>query len=356
MEQESKKSFLINVTFVVVTLGLVWLASKFMLGYLLPFVIGGVSAFLVQRPAKAISSRFPLKTGTWAAILVAGIFVAVIAVAVMVFWNVGARVLELVSHLPDQAEGIAKVFDQLNDRLSVMLQSLPPAAYNTISSAVDKSFDTFVSSVTSLFSKLAASFAGNIPSYFFSAVITVVAGCYIAKDFERLCRFIKGMLKPQSIKTLKIIKEILTESILKFVWGYLILSFITFIELIIGYFVLQVKYPVIIAGVTALIDILPVFGSGTVLIPWAAFCFLTGNFTRGIGLLILYIIILVVRYFAEPRVIGGSIGVNPLLTLITMFLGLRLGGFGGMLLFPVICIVIINYYKYQLDEERQLHK
>lgn len=352
MDQEAKKRFLVNMASVTAVVVLVWVASKFLLGYLLPFVIGGVLAFAVQRPARFVSSRLPLRSGTCAAILVAVLYIAVMGVIVLLVWQLIVQAAGLITALPVQLGGIAELMDKLSERISVMAQRLPPAISDAAMSAFDNAFSGLVSSLTAFFSRVAASFAGNLPKYLFSGTVTIVASCYIAKDFEQLVRFAKGLIRPETYRTIGVIKDIITGSILKFAWGYVILSFITFIELTAGFFILRVKYAVVIAAVTAFIDILPVLGSGTVLLPWAVLCFLSGNFSRGAGLCVLYIIIMIVRYFAEPRIIGGSIGINPLLTLAAIFVGLRLGGVGGMIILPVVCIVVIDYYKRQMEAEK----
>lgn len=356
MEQESKKRFLINIAFVTVSVGLVLLASKILFAYLLPFVIGSILAFVVQRPARYMASRSHLKAGTWAAILVVVLYIAVVGIVVTVLWKLGVEAASLVTALPEQMETIAGALNRLGERIISMTKQLPDSVSNTVITALNNAFSDIVSSLTAFFSRAAANFVGNIPAYFFSGIVTVVASCYIAKDFERLTKFFKELIRPKTFNTLGIIKNIIVESVLKMLGGYSLLSLITFVELLLGFLILRVKYAVVIAAVIALIDLLPALGSGTVLLPWAVICFISGDFSRGIGLCVMYVVILVARYFAEPRIIGESIGVNPLLTLFAMFLGLRLGGIGGMVILPIVCIVVIDYYKRQLNEERMSQK
>ena len=126
---------------------------------------------------------------------------------------------------------------------------------------------------------------------------------------------------------------------------------ITFLELTAGLMLLKIKYAPFIALLISVIDILPVLGTGMVVIPWGFAELITGNAARGIGLLVMYAVITLVRNFAEPKIIGDKIGINPLFTLLAMFIGLKTAGIAGVLLFPTALIVTVKYYKNEMNEE-----
>ena len=124
--------------------------------------------------------------------------------------------------------------------------------------------------------------------------------------------------------------------------------FLTLIEVFLGLTVLKVKNAFIIAVVIALVDFLPVLGTGIIMVPWALFCAFSGNPVLAVGLAVLYIIILILRNFLEPKIVSQQTGINPLFTLISMFAGLKLFGGVGLVLFPLILIVTIKYYKEEM--------
>ncbi|NLN41945.1 MAG: AI-2E family transporter [Clostridiales bacterium] len=130
-----------------------------------------------------------------------------------------------------------------------------------------------------------------------------------------------------------------------FIKAQIFLMAITFLELLIGYQILGVEYAFFFALLTAIIDILPVLGTGTVLIPTAIVHFIMGNIPRALGFLCLYFIIFVIRQILEPRVVGQSLGLHPLVTLMSMYIGLRLIGVPGMFLGPIIVILVKAFYK-----------
>jgi len=192
------------------------------------------------------------------------------------------------------------------------------------------------------------------PSVLFSSIVALAATCYIAKDYESLKKFINNMLSAKKAKTLIKLKDIFKSCVLKMLSGYLILMAITFGELALGFLILGIKNGIWLSAVIAVVDILPVFGVGTVLIPWGIINMILGNNFHGVGLIILYLLVTLVRNFAEPKIVGGKIGANPLFTLLCMFLGLKLFGFPGLVILPVTFIVIVKYYKSEMEQDSSL--
>lgn len=348
MEQEAKKSFIINVVFAVLVVALVWFCGIFLLKFLLPFVIGTVLAFVVQKPAESLSAKIHIGKSVCAACLVVLIYLISISVLAIIIWQLTVQSAGFITSLPKQMENITNIFDGMNENINKMFSKLPQSTAETIKNTFQNSIQNIISSLTGTFSKFIASVVGMAPSFIFSTVVTIIASCYIAKDFERLKKFLKGIITPSAAKTVAHIKNIFTSSILKIIAGYLTLSFLTFLELSIGFFILKVRYALVIALIVAIVDLLPVLGSGIVILPWAAYNFVVGNFNLGLGLCILYLVVIIVRYFAEPRIIADKIGLNPLFVLLSMFLGLKLAGFLGFAVLPIALIVTINYYKQQM--------
>ena len=115
---------------------------------------------------------------------------------------------------------------------------------------------------------------------------------------------------------------------------------LTFAEIFIGLSILKVNYALLLAILIAVVDILPLIGTGTILIPWAIFSFITGNAGLGSGLLVLYGIVLIIRQLAEPKIVGSSIGLHPLATLAAVYLGIKFAGFIGIFIGPIVALCI----------------
>jgi sporulation integral membrane protein YtvI len=200
--------------------------------------------------------------------------------------------------------------------------------------------------VTDLFANVATSAATavttSLPMLLVSFIIWVVASIFLTIDYQKVITFIMRQVPERHAETVELTRSLCTNTIFRLLRAYLLLMFITFIELSISFSILGVSYALLIAALVALVDILPVLGTGTILIPWAFIALIMGDFKLFIGLGITYIIITILRNILEPRVVSQQIGLNPLVTLFFMFLGLRAIGIFGMLLFPVIVMVLIQ--------------
>ena len=132
----------------------------------------------------------------------------------------------------------------------------------------------------------------------------------------------------------------------KYVWGYikaqLTLMCISFTVLLVGLSVLKINYAPIIALAIAFIDALPFFGSGAILWPWSVVAFIMGNTLEGIGLIIIYLCVILMRQFMEPKIVSKNIGVHPLITLMSMYVGFRIFSLGGMILGPLVMVILVS--------------
>jgi sporulation integral membrane protein YtvI len=181
-----------------------------------------------------------------------------------------------------------------------------------------------------------------VADFFVVAIIFVVAIYYIAIDFKKINRFILYQFRGGTQKYVILIKNQFFSTIWKYLKAYAIIISITFFELLLAFLVLGVEYPYLVALITALVDILPIIGTGTVLVPWGVFSIITGDIFTGIGLIITYIIITIIRQILEPKIVGSYIGMYPLITLIMMYAGLEAFGILGLFAFPIISIILKN--------------
>ena len=164
----------------------------------------------------------------------------------------------------------------------------------------------------------------------------------VFKDYDYVVEFVHKNTTPKITNLIENIKDIVSNSIFKLGKSYLLLMTITFAELCLGFWIIGIDSPVSVAAIVAIVDIMPVLGTGTVVIPWGIICILLGNIWQGIALLALYLVITVVRNFLEPKIIGDQVGIHPLLTLLAIFIGLKLFGVVGVIACPVTLIVIIG--------------
>lgn len=345
MTVETKRKFLIDTVFIVLVAAILYFVFRFCMIYLLPFVIGLLLAVIVQRPANFISRKTKIGKGVISVILVVVLYLATISVITGIAVFAYNRISLLVSSLPQYLSTLSGVFSNLSTRLSSVLEELPDKAIAALNSMPETIISRVTSAATGFLSTAATTVMKSAPSLLITVIVTVVASCYLAKDYDKVMRFVHLRMSEKVNDILSDTKEIFFNSILKLVKSYLLLMMITFAELSVGLLIIGIKNPVTVASVIAVIDLLPVLGTGAVVIPWGIISLISGKIWVGIGLLLLYLVITIVRNFLEPKIIGDQVGLYPLVTLIAMFVGLRLFGMVGMLAFPVGLIIVVKLQK-----------
>ncbi len=196
--------------------------------------------------------------------------------------------------------------------------------------------------LSALAGHLASGFAAllrRLPGVILFLLVSVIACFYFAVEYERV-RDVLLRLLPQSVSDrLPAWQRRVSQGFKRCLRAYFLLFLLTLAELFLGFVLLRVEYPFLIALLGASLDILPVLGVGTLLVPWAIFALIMGNVRRGVGLLVMYAAITVVRQIAEPHLVGKSLGLHPLLMLIAFYAGLKLFGFVGIFLGPVLAVL-----------------
>lgn len=351
MDLEKKQKFIVGFAFFAIVFCLIWLCSRLLLSYLFPFVIGFIIAYFVQKPAACLADKFNCKKELCAAILSVFIYLFFVMIIFLCLWLLYSNSDYIVKKASDFSAEIQNFTEKINEIINDLVGKFDPELKQTSKKLINDTMKGFGDKIVLVASNIITDVFKAIPNFLISAIVTIVATCYIAKDYTRLKNFLKGIIQDRTYKNAVTIKNILTDRISKFVFGYLLLMLLTFCELLIGFLILEVENFFIKAFLIAIIDLFPVLGTGTVLVPWAGIMFLKGNYTMGIGLIVIYIIISVVRNFAEPKIIGKQIGIHPLFTLVSMFIGLKVAGVFGIILFPIGMIVVLDFYKLQLQND-----
>ena len=222
-----------------------------------------------------------------------------------------------------------ELIDNLGD-VTATLQSLITNLSNTITSLGK----TLV--------KGAFTTAFSFPEILLFTIITVMGTYFMASDRYKIAAVFSRHLPESWLQRITTIKKDMFSAIFGYLRAALIIMSITFIELFIGFSIIRVRYTLLLAFLIAIIDALPVLGTGGVLIPWSIYSFVTGDIRMGISTLVLYLVVLIVRQIIEPKIVGDQIGVYPLVTLVSMYTGLQLIGVAGLILGPITYLLIRN--------------
>ena len=346
MTLEKRKNFIINIFYFGIIAVLIYFAVKFLSSYLTPFLIGIFASFIVQRPANFINKKTKIPKGAITIVLVILTYVIIIALVGVISYLLYIGLSSfLQKELPSYLPTIKSAFNGLSLWFATAFKDLPQEAIASIQALPETLINKVASIGGGFAAELGLSLAKATPQTIITIIVTIVASCYIALDYDKVIKFIKAQLSERAISIITDIKELFTKNIFKMIRGYLILMTITFAELCVFVAILGYKNFIVIAAIIAVIDVLPVLGVGTVLIPWSLISLLTGNYLASIILILAYIVIAIVRNFLEPRIVGHQIGLNPLVMLIALFVGLRLMGFAGMFLLPLTMLTIVELHK-----------
>lgn len=367
-ETEKKRRIIINVAYYAMLLVLGFLFYKYAFGVCFPIMFSLVVAVFLQRPKNFIIKNTPIKKGFASTLCVFGLIIIATAIVVLIgvrateeikgfieyvrvqFSNIDAIVnnietfiLTTVAKLPEfisetATESITALFTQLREFIAGTNTELPEQL-GGISNMFNLSWIT--TPITGVIST-----ASRIPSIIISIVVTIVLSCFMTADYDLIVRFVYCQFKKEKRKDLTRAKELLKMNLGKMAKAYALIMLVTFTEVSIGLTILKMlglfssNYIVLISVVTAIVDVIPVLGTGTIVLPWAAYSFITGDIGMGIGLLVLYATVTVIRQIVEPKLVAGQLGLPPFVTLIAMYLGLKIIGVLGVFILPIIAIML----------------
>lgn len=345
MNIEAKKKFIINFAFFTIAAVLAYFVMKYAIGWFFPFIIGFIVALIVQKPVDFLTVKTRLPRTFWALTAVILFFVITIALVVLpcisIYNGIGGFANWIAKQMPTIKEEIAS----LGDGLDNLIAKLPESMEEPLMDYPNKLIEGATNLITKFASGLAKGIITHLPNALLTTVITLVASCFTTVYYKKIKTFVLYQFDDKKQQLMIKIKSILIENVLKMLGGYILILFITFLELFFGFLILRVPYAGIVALIIAVFDILPVVGTGTILIPWFFIDLALGKTGEAIGLLILFVVITIVRNILEPKIIGERIGLFPLVTLISMYVGLRLFGIYGMLLLPLTIVVLIQLQK-----------
>ncbi|MBE6734065.1 MAG: sporulation integral membrane protein YtvI [Ruminococcaceae bacterium] len=339
---EKKRKFIIDVVFVAIILALAHFTIEYLAVWVLPFIIGLIVAIILQKPVAYLTEKTKLGRGFWSCLLVLVSLCAVFGLIALLGWALYEESPGFAKWLTSLVPSIKNTFDNVSVWFSGFTKMLPGGAGQALESAPTNIFTAVISGVTGLITTIAEKIITDGPGLLIACIFSVVASCYITKDYRKIVNFVVSQFGQKGAKIIVSTKQLFVTNILKMLRGYIIIMFITYIELFIALTILRVDYAAILAALIAVLDIMPVVGTGTVLIPWFVISLLMGNFGLAAGVIITYIAITIIRNIIEPRIIGQQVGLPPIVTLIAMYVGLKLYGVLGMMLLPVTIIVIVK--------------
>ncbi|WP_159649850.1 sporulation integral membrane protein YtvI [Erysipelothrix aquatica] len=343
MTLEEKKRFIINFVFYTLIAGLAFLVFKFSVKYLTPFIIGFVIASLL----KPIILKLVKMFGENKYLRIGVIVVFYIIVGIVIFGLTLAAISGIqgvVKHAPTYVEStLIPALTSIFNYVESLFEHINPEILSNLSevtNAISKQIQQLAGTVSTSAISFLTRFVSSLPNLFISILIAIISSFFFTLDYKNVVDTVLAYLPQRWVQFMYDVKGGFFDTVGKYMKAYAKLMTLTFIELSIGFALIGVGNPIGLAFMISIVDILPVLGTGTVMIPWTIIELVMGNFERAIGLFVIYVVITVIRNILEPKVVGDQIGLHPLVTLICIFVGMRLAGIIGLFGLPILVTIL----------------
>ncbi|MBE6647188.1 MAG: sporulation integral membrane protein YtvI [Ruminococcaceae bacterium] len=361
MDTEYRKAA--NITVIVAGIAIfLWIFFKYALSALMPFLLAAVISALVSPMAKRLSKKTKIPQKISAGVILILIFALTVS---LLYFAISRLILELgdlLARLSENPEMIGNKVQGIVDKLtangthfSFLQKIFESEALKSlgidINSALRDALGSMISSLTGALPSAAVSLVKEIPNVLLFIIVFLIAAFYFSADAVSISDALSEILPSKWLEKIPVIKEKFKKTVTGYLKAYFFIMLLTFFEMLIGLTLLGVEYAFIMAIIISVVDILPILGTGAVLVPWAIFAFMSSNTPLGVGLLILYAVTLVVRQLAEPKIVGSTLGIHPLATLASVYLGLKFLGFVGIFVGPMVALLMRELFFKKSDEK-----
>lgn len=336
-------------------LAAVWLAVGWALPLLAPFLLGGALACLVEPLVKFLTGAWHMPRRVASALCVLSCAALAGGGAALIVWRLWYELTLLASRLPHLLEELGPLIERVEEWLYRVEVALPTEWKEPARQAVEELLEGVLSLPVQAGEwavKGAAGILAGLPSgglFLFTAFLAA----YFFSTGKPGLRLALKQLPAAWQDRLKRWRRVAARTLLNWLRVQGVLLMTTFAQLTLGMLLLGVEPAILLAGLIALVDALPIFGSGAVLLPWSLVALLQGDFMLGIGLIVLYAIVTLVRSVLEPRLVRAQAGLPPLVTLLSMYIGFKIFGVAGIILTPVIVVIAWQLWLGREDEHKK---
>ena len=353
---------LVSLVFSLVFTGLfIWIGLKCII-YFMPFVIGWFIAFLVHPVVNWLESKFGIVKKFGSAITI----IVVLTLFLGIFYLTGRELFQefqiIVTDLPQMYGDFGKGIDNIKETLAGLIGMFPDslrAGGSAFVNDVNQTFGQIVDRISEPTVDVAEKLIRKIPALLIGTIVCVLSAYFIVADRDRLIETSKRIAPDPVVQRMSLAVYNLKYSVGGYFKAQFKIMLVIWGILIVGFMVLGIDFNFILSLFIAFLDFLPFLGTGTAFVPWIIYEILTADYKMALGLLVLYPITQIVHRTIEPKLLGDSVGLPPLLTLVLIFIGYKVGSVLGMIFAVPVGIIIINMYKarafdYILDDAKIL--
>lgn len=335
MNIQKKRDFLTNFAYWAIIIAAVYLALEYLVPISVPFILGILVAWLVVWISNKIHCSHKLLR-----IVLTLLIYGIIGLLVTLLVSKGVSLISgVIKWLPEVSEHKILPFATLvYNWCAESIELLDPTLRSTLNTLLESLLSmlkTLISYISSAAVNLVSSLATGVPNLILSLLAMIFSTVFVVGDYERITAFAREHVPGSVHRILRKIRIYLTDTLFVVIRSYALIMLLTFTELSILFSIFGIQNAFLKAALIAVFDVMPILGTGGIMIPWAVTSLVLGYTGLGLKLLLIYAIVTVVRNYVEPRIVGAQLGLHPIITLVSMFIGLRLFGFWGLFGLPV---------------------
>ena len=342
-----------NIFILVISIVFVYFTFKLAIFYM-PFLIAFILSLILEPIIRLLMKKVKLSRRT------SSIIIFIIAISIIigaVAWIVTTLVTEttkLLSNLNSYIDTAYSIFQNLISKFDLSRFNIPEEVMNIIQNSGMEFLDTVTEWAKGALTKV-IDFITSVPTLGMYCGISLIALYFMCVDKIYMIDQLEHHLPETWVKKIGVHLKALVKSLGGYLKAELILVVISFFISLVGLYIFyflgwNIEFPLIIALGIAFVDALPIFGSGTVMIPWAGILAFSGDIKLAIGIFALWCLMSIVRQLIEPKIVSGQIGIHPIFTLIAMYTGFKFIGIWGLLLGPIVLIILKNIYGTLIDK------
>ena len=329
------------------TLLFLYLGYK-LLGFFMPFVIGWFIAYIASPVVNWLEKRVKIVKKLGSVIMIVGVLAAVCFIIYFIISTLWKEISFLIQDMPGIYRDLESGLSQIGNSMEGVFGKLPDGVqegWHTMVANFDEMMGELMSRISEPTVSAAGRFAKSIPSVLVATIVTFISAYFFIAEREDVIRWSKKVAPDALVSRMTMVIDNLKFAVGGYLKAQLKIMVVVYIILVVGFIILNIHFSFLLGLLIALLDFLPFFGTGTALIPWAIYQFFMGNYKLVVGLVILYAVTQLVRQLIQPKLVGDSMGLRPLLTLFLLYTGYKIGGVFGMIFAVPIGMIAINLYK-----------
>ena len=333
-----------------------------LLAFFMPFVIGWFLAYVASPLVNWLEKRVRIVKKLGSALIIILVLAGVGLLCYFLGSKLWQEIRALIENMPGIYRDLESGFYTVGENLEGIFEMLPEGVqegWQTMISNLDQTMGNLIGRISEPTMAAAGNFAKRIPSIFIGTIVTFISSYFFIAEREEVIIWAKKVAPDPLVERMSMVMDNLKYAVGGYFKAQFKIMIVVCLILIVGFVILDVHFYFLLAILIALLDFLPFFGTGTALIPWGLYKLMVGDYKMVIGLVILYGVTQLVRQLIQPKLVGDSMGLKPLLTLVFLYAGYNIGGVIAMIFAVPIGMIVMNLYKagafdYILDDVKIL--